>query len=117
MSRLILASASPRRSELLSQIGLEFDVIPSGAEENPESTEPSMMVQELSKVKALDVFEGLSAEKVLNAIVIGADTLVFCGGKVMGKPADAQAAFEMLTQCHFDLPRCCRCAPEGEFLL
>lgn len=98
MSRLILASASPRRSELLWQIGLTFEVIPSGAEENPESTEPSMMVQELSRMKALDVFENLSDEERSAVIVIGADTLVFCDGKVMGKPADEQMAFDMLTQ-------------------
>ena len=59
MSRLILASSSPRRRELLTQIGLKFEVIASNAEENTKSREPSEMVQELSLLKATDVFAGI----------------------------------------------------------
>lgn len=56
MKRIILASASPRRKELLAQIGLEFEVMPSEVEENPESTLPQDIVIELSKQKARDVW-------------------------------------------------------------
>ena len=54
---LILASASPRRRELLTQIGMEFEVMPSGVEEETKSTVPCEMVMELSERKAKDVFE------------------------------------------------------------
>lgn len=97
MSRIILASASPRRRELLSQIGIEFEVITSDAEEKTGSTDPSEMVQELSALKAIDVYQKLSQESRKDVIIIGADTLVAFKGKVMGKPADEQRAEEMLT--------------------
>lgn len=57
MKKIILASASPRRRELLAQIGFEFTVVPSDVEENPVSTLPQDMVIELSKEKARDVWE------------------------------------------------------------
>ncbi len=56
MKKIILASASPRRSELLAQISLEFTVMPSDVEENPKSTLPQDIVIELSKEKARDVW-------------------------------------------------------------
>ena len=56
MKKIILASASPRRRELLSQIGLEFTVMPSEVEEDPKSTLPQDVVIELSKEKARDVW-------------------------------------------------------------
>ena len=58
--RLVLASASPRRRELLSQIGLEFTVMPSTKEENAKTTEAGALVQELSRQKAADIWEQLS---------------------------------------------------------
>ena len=58
--RLVLASASPRRRELLSQIGLEFTVMPSTKEENAKTTEAGALVQELSRQKAVDIWEQLS---------------------------------------------------------
>ena len=58
--RLVLASASPRRRELLSQIGLEFTVMPSKKEENAKATEAGALVQELSRQKAVDIWEQLS---------------------------------------------------------
>lgn len=119
--RLVLASASPRRRELLSQIGLEFTVMPSTKEENAKTTEAGALVQELSRQKAVDIWEQLSggqgqnpdadqeqiSEKTqapnLNGkrqpelLVIGADTVVCCEGKILGKPHDREAAVEMLT--------------------
>lgn len=119
--RLVLASASPRRRELLSQIGLEFTVMPSTKEENAKTTEAGALVQELSRQKAVDIWEQLSGgqgqnpdadqEKIseetqepnLNGkqqpelLVIGADTVVCCEGKILGKPHSREAAAEMLT--------------------
>lgn len=119
--RLVLASASPRRRELLSQIGLEFTVMPSKKEENAKATEAGALVQELSRQKAVDIWEQLSGgqgqnpdadqeqiseetqEPNLNGkrqpklLVIGADTVVCCEGKILGKPHSREAAAEMLT--------------------
>ena len=150
--RLVLASASPRRRELLSQIGLEFTVMPSKKEENAKATEAGALVQELSRQKAVDIWEQLSGgqqnpdanqeqlsdanqeqisdanqEQNLDAnqeqlsgadqeqifgktqelnldgkrqpelLVIGADTVVCCEGKILGKPHSREAAAEMLT--------------------
>ena len=119
--RLVLASASPRRRELLSQIGLEFTDMPSTKEENAKTTEAGALVQELSRQKAVDIWEQLSGgqgqnpdadqeqiseetqEPNLNGkrqpelLVIGADTVVCCEGKILGKPHSREAAAEMLT--------------------
>lgn len=93
MKKIILASASPRRKELLEQIGLTFTVIPSRAEEIITKQEPAEVVEELSKQKAEDV-----AEKIEEGIVIGADTVVCQDGQIMGKPSDRDAARKMLRQ-------------------
>lgn len=96
--RLVLASASPRRRELLSQIGLEFTVMPSTKEENAKATEAGALVQELSRQKAADIWEQLSgADNQPELLVIGADTVVCCEGKILGKPHSREAAAEMLT--------------------
>lgn len=119
--RLVLASASPRRRELLSQIGLEFTVMPSTKEENAKTTEAGALVQELSRQKAVDIWEQLSGgqgqnpdadqeqiseetqepnlngKRQLELLVIGADTVVCCEGKILGKPHSREAAAEMLT--------------------
>ena len=119
--RLVLASASPRRRELLPQIGLEFTVMPSTKEENAKTTEAGALVQELSRQKAVDIWEQLSGgqgqnpdadqeqiseetqEPNLNGkqqpelLVVGADTVVCCEGKILGKPHSREAAAEMLT--------------------
>lgn len=96
--RLILASASPRRRELLSQIGLEFTVMPSTKEEHAKATEAGALVQELSRQKAADIWEQLSgADNQPELLVIGADTVVCCEGKILGKPHSREAAAEMLT--------------------
>lgn len=96
--RLVLASASPRRRELLLQIGLEFTVMPSTKEENAKATEAGALVQELSRQKAADIWEQLSgADNQPELLVIGADTVVCCEGKILGKPHSREAAAEMLT--------------------
>lgn len=96
MKNIILGSASPRRRELLAQIGFEFEVITSDAKEESFEASPSKMVRELSANKAWAVWEMLSEEKRLESIVIGADTIVYSDGEVLGKPADTEDAFNMI---------------------
>ena len=101
--RLVLASASPRRSALLSQIGITFEVRPSDVIEPPANVylnnPASEVTQKLALLKAVDV-----AQHFAEAIIIGADTLVSLEGKLLGKPTDDTDAFEMLTRlsgtCH-----------------
>mgnify|MGYP003377485625 CR=1 FL=1 len=93
-SRIILASASPRRQELLTQIGLPFEVCPSEWEEVTDKELPEEVVQELSYHKAMEVYERNVTEE--GTVVIGADTIVACGGQVLGKPGNRERAEEML---------------------
>ncbi|CAI8006382.1 dTTP/UTP pyrophosphatase [Geodia barretti] len=99
ISRLILASASPRRAALLSQIGLTFEVRPSDIVEPPLNMHVGGVTQKLALLKATDI-----AQHFDEAIIIGADTLVSLEGKLLGKPTDDADAFEMLTHlsgtCH-----------------
>ena len=99
MEKIILASGSPRRKELLAQIGMEFQVIKSSAEEVITKAAPEEIVMELSAQKAENV-----AQAVEQGIVLGADTIVWLDGRVLGKPKDRADAFRMLNQlqgkCH-----------------
>lgn len=94
----ILASASPRRSELLKSIGVDFKVVVSDADEsiiNPEEISPDLYVQELALIKA-----AATAKKVIrnkNAVIISADTVVTADGIILGKPKDEADAFNMLS--------------------
>lgn len=94
MNRIILASASPRRRELLHQIDLEPEIIPSAIEEKITKTEPDLVVMELSEQKAMDVAGTCRGTK---AFVIGADTVVAFGGRILGKPHSEEEAFEMIS--------------------
>ena len=94
--RIVLASASPRRRELLSLTGVKFQVLPGNIEEKTNSSRPSQMVKELSRQKALAVFESFSEEEKEKSLVIGADTLVSIDGRILGKPEDEKRAEEML---------------------
>ncbi len=92
--KIILASASPRRSELLSLMGIPFTVIPSHGEEIPIPSAPRETVEKLSRLKALDV----AGELAEPYFVIGADTIVSLNGEILGKPEHTQHAVEMLTR-------------------
>lgn len=97
--KIVLASASPRRRELLAGLGLEYTVLVSGVEEQITEKEPARVVEELSARKAYDVLQRLlSADSQEEFLVIGADTIVAVEGHILGKPADARAAAEMLKQ-------------------
>lgn len=95
MDSIILASASPRRRELLSQIGIKYEVIPSKKEEVVTSTVPSEIVMELAKQKAEDIVRQI---KQPGKIVLGADTIVALHGEIMGKPVDEADAFSMISK-------------------
>lgn len=97
MNKIILASASPRRQELLTQIGMEFTVIPSSMEEVPESRQPKQVVLELSEGKAGDVFKSLQEKEKGSSLVIGADTIVVFDGQIIGKPGSRENAQEILS--------------------
>lgn len=91
--KIILASKSPRRSELLGLMGVKFTVKPSDAEEdNNQKINLTKLSESLAYDKAKDVFNKESG----NCVVIGSDTLVCVGGKIFGKPQDREDAFKML---------------------
>lgn len=94
--KIILASASPRRKELLKQIGLSFKTMPSTGEETITGKEPEEIVEELAYQKAVDICGQLSETMKEDFVVIGADTVVSCWGRIMGKPGDKEEAFDML---------------------
>ena len=89
--KIILASASPRRKELLSQIGITFEIIKAEKEEHITSSIPTEVVKELSMQKAKEV-----AAKCDSSIIIGADTIVAMEGQILGKPKDRADAMRML---------------------
>ena len=102
MKKIILASASPRRRELLAQIGLIFTVMPGDVEENPESELPQDIVIELSKAKARDIWGKIGqndsrADGKTDYLVLSADTVVSIEGEILGKPKDENDAVRMLT--------------------
>lgn len=93
--KIILASQSPRRRELLEQMGLtEFEILPAQGEEIADPTlAPAELVEELSRHKCMEV-----AAVRPDGLVIAADTVVVIDGKILGKPHSAEEAFSMLTQ-------------------
>ncbi len=88
---LVLASRSPRRSQILSLAGIPFEVSPSDIDEDNDSGEPGELVLRHSMSKAAH-----AAGRHPGRIVLGADTLVYAGGRVLGKPADRADAGSML---------------------
>lgn len=91
---IILASASPRRSELLRQLGVEFRVAPSCI---PELLEGEMTAREFSQINAYRKARAV-AKRFPDSLVLGADTLVCLDGAIFGKPESLDKAFEMLEQ-------------------
>jgi septum formation protein len=91
---LILASASPRRLELLIQISVTPDkILPADVDETPEPRErPTQLAKRLSEIKARRI-----AEKNYGALVLGADTVVACGRRVLGKAQNEEEAWNFLT--------------------
>lgn len=98
MKKIILASASPRRRELLAQIGIPFEVLTSDADESIGTVEPEKACRELAKRKAKAVLEHLKAcgRGDEDLLIIGADTIVVQDKEILGKPADPADAARML---------------------
>ena len=92
-SEIILASGSPRRADLLTQAGFSFRVEKSLAEEYSTALSPAEYAKDLALLKSSDIFEKNSNDSI---IVIGSDTIVYYDGEILGKPADASEAFDML---------------------
>ena len=88
-TKVILASGSPRRKEILQLIGVDFEVVVSNEEEMPTSTNPLDFPKENASIKALAVSRKMPAE-----IVLGFDTLVFLDGVPLGKPHSEAEALE-----------------------
>lgn len=90
--RLLLASASPRRREILENLGFEFEVLPSNVDESEVPwTDPVESAKLLAEIKGVDA-QMTRPRKT----IIAADTIVLCEGEVMGKPSDNDEAGEML---------------------
>ena len=104
--KVVLASASPRRKQIMELVGLEFDVWPSVMEESVTSHVPSEICTELSRQKALDVTAQIVKYNNLHKditspsdiIIIGADTIVAKYDKIFGKPKDEDDAIRMLEE-------------------
>ncbi len=91
--KIVLASQSPRRKELIKQISEDFSVLPSGCDETvPEGLCGSETVMYLSKIKGQDIKDKCDGD----SCIISADTVVCLDGKILGKPADENEAFSML---------------------
>jgi septum formation protein len=94
MSELILASASPRRAEILQQIGVDFQILPADIDETPMPHEsPVDYVQRMAQQKAQHVIDSIEGS---SSVVLGADTSVVLDCKIYGKPKNQQEAMAML---------------------
>lgn len=92
--KIILASASPRRAELLYQIGVKFELVPSQIEERPHPDEaPPDYITRIARAKVIAV-----ARQQESGLIIGADTVVVLDGRLLGKPVDNHEAKNMLKQ-------------------
>ena len=97
---LVLASGSPRRKELLEQIGLEFEIFPAKGEEVHSDLKPSLLVQELAYQKAEEVCRHYMENRDLGFdtwVFLGSDTVVVRDDVILGKPKSEEDAFEMLS--------------------
>ncbi|MCX7903547.1 MAG: Maf family protein [Caloramator sp.] len=94
MKKIVLASSSPRRIELLKKFNINFEVIPSNFEEKVYETNPVTFAMDMAKGKALEVAKGLDKDYV----VISADTIVTKDNKIFGKPKNEEDAVRMLKE-------------------
>lgn len=95
--KIILASGSPRRREMMDRLGLPYTVITSDKEEDMSGHVPVTMVKMLSRMKAEDVFDKTRFDgNYRNCVIIGCDTVVAHKGSILGKPHSEQEAYDML---------------------
>lgn len=105
MYKIILASESPRRKEILDTMGIRYQCIAANVTETTQETEPEKLVQSLAALKSEAVLnkEELKSEKYQESIIIGADTMVFYKGLALGKPKDRADAYRMLRMLSDDV--------------
>lgn len=98
--RLVLASGSPRRRELLEKLGLKFEIVVSDVDESIHSSDPAFVVQDLAAAKALAVAQNVDSatSTVRETLVLGADTIVVLENEILGKPRDKVEAVQMLSK-------------------
>ena len=96
MHEILLASGSPRRRELFTEAGLNFEVVNVDVDETPNEKEPEKVAQELSRRKAVAADREPASGR--NKVIVAADTVVIHNGKVLGKPKDEADAVRMLTE-------------------
>lgn len=101
--KIILASGSPRRKEILESIGTRFQVMVSECEEKSEEKNPESLVEELSFQKA----SAVSLLVTEPAVILGADTVVFCAGKILGKPHSKEEAERMISMLSGKIHQVC----------
>ena len=94
--RIILASKSPRRKEILENLGLDFEIIVADADESCDIKEPCELVMAIAARKGRAVLETLGDEAEKDVLLIACDTLVYAGGEFLGKPRDNADACRML---------------------
>ena len=97
---IILASGSPRRREILSELGAELKIITADVDESSNESDPERLAEYLARKKGQAVYEMLSNQKSTDASlpIISADTVVYCDGEIMGKPKDENDAYRMLAK-------------------
>ena len=95
---IILASASPRRREILGEMGAEFRIVVADTDENCGEKDPETLTMILAKKKGQAVYELLASRgEEKNTVIISADTVVACDGEILGKPRDRDDAIRMIS--------------------
>ena len=97
--KIILASKSPRRKEILETLGIQFEILTANTDEQSTQTDPALLVEQLAMQKAQDVQELLEAQDKLepNTLIIASDTVVALNGEILGKPCDRNDARRMIS--------------------
>lgn len=96
--KLILASASPRRKELLGHLRLPFQIVTKNIPEESDHTDPVKFSQEISEMKGQAVFADYLSDDASSVLVVSADTIVCLGKKIYGKPANVDEARQFLNE-------------------
>ena len=97
---IVLASASPRRKDILNELGVSFSIMCADTDENSAQTDPRRFTEELAAKKGMAVYQKIINEQgtdtANSAIIISADTVVCCDTKILGKPKDNDDAYRMI---------------------
>ena len=97
--KVILASKSPRRKEILETLGISFTIVTADTDEQSTQTDPALLVEQLALQKATDVQDLLDAQDKLepDTLIIASDTVVALNGEILGKPRDRDDAYRMIS--------------------